>query len=121
MGKRILAFIIDHVIICFLFILLAMIEMFVKTDLDLFWKIYYIFLFVFMLIYFFKDVINGQSIGKRIVKIKVVDTAGNKPKLFNLIVRNITILIWPIEALLILLEKKRLGDRLAKTEVVDAK
>ena len=86
--------------------------MFVKTDFELFWKMYYIFLLVFMFIYFFKDVINGQSIGKRIMKIKVVDLNGNKASLFNLIIRNITIFIWPVEALLVLLNKERLGDRL---------
>lgn len=86
--------------------------MFVKTDFELFWKMYYIFLLVFMFICFFKDVINGQSIGKRIMKIKVVDLNGNKASLFNLIIRNITIFIWPVEALLVLLNKERLGDRL---------
>ncbi len=119
MGKRILAFLIDHIIICFAFALFVMVEMFVKTDFELFRKIYYIFLLAFMFIYFFKDIINGQNIGKRIMKIKVVDLNENKPSLFNLIVRNITILIWPVEALLVLLDKERLGDRLAKTKVID--
>ena len=36
MGKRILAFLIDHIIICFAFALLGMVEMFVKTDFELF-------------------------------------------------------------------------------------
>ena len=53
------------------------------------------------------------------MKIKVVDLNGNKASLFNLIIRNITILIWPVEALLVLLNKERLGDRLAKTKVID--
>ena len=118
MGKRILSFLIDHIIIFFAFALLGMVEMFVHTDYELFWKIYYIFLLAFMFIYFFKDVINGQSIGKKIMKIKVVDLNDNKPSLFNLIIRNITILIWHVEALLVLLDKERLGDRLAKTKVV---
>ena len=119
MGKRIAAFLIDHIIICFTFAILGMVEVFVKKDFELFWKLYYIFLLAFMFIYFFKDVINGQSIGNRIMKIKVVDLNGNKASLFNLIIRNITILIWPVEALLVLLDKERLGDRLAKTKVMD--
>lgn len=118
MKKRIVAFLIDHIIICVAFAMLGMVEVFVKTDFELFWKLYYIFLLAFMFIYFFKDVINGQSIGKRIMKIKVVDLNGNKASLFNLIIRNITILIWPVEALLLLLDKDRLGDILAKTKVV---
>ena len=72
-----------------------------------------------MCIYFFKDIINGQSIGKRIMRIRVVDLNGKKPSLFKLVIRNITIFIWPVEALLVLLDKQRLGDRLAKTKVVD--
>ena len=84
--------------------MLGMVEVFVKTDFELFWKLYYIFLLAFMFIYFFKDVINGQSIGKRIMKIKVVDLNGNKASLFNLIIRNITsiantkhIIMWSIK------------------------
>ena len=53
------------------------------------------------------------------MKIKVVDLNDNKPSLLNLIIRNITIIIWPVEALLVLLDKERLGDRLAKTKVID--
>lgn len=119
MNKRILAFLIDHIIICFAFALLGVVEMFLKTDIEPFWKMYYIFLLAFMFIYFFKDVLGGQSIGKRLTKIKVVDFNGNKPRVLNLIVRNITILIWPIEALLVFLGKQRLGDKLAKTKVVE--
>ena len=53
MGKRILAFLIDHIIICFAFVMLGMVQVFVKTDFELFWKLYYIFLLAFMFIYFF--------------------------------------------------------------------
>ena len=121
MEKRILSFLIDHITIWFVFALFVVVEMFVQKDFELFLNKYYIFLLLFMFIYVFKDVINGQSIGKRILKIKVVDLSGNVPKLPNLIIRNITILIWPVEAILVLLYKERLGDRLAKTKVVEQK
>lgn len=62
-GREVV-FLIDHIIICFAFAMLGMVEVFVKTDFELFWKLYYIFLLAFMFIYFFKDVINGQSIEK---------------------------------------------------------
>ncbi len=119
MGNRIVAFLIDHVIICVLFSLLGIVEMSVKIENELLWEIYCIVALVPLCSYFIKDIINGQSIGKRIMKIKVVDTNGKKPDLFNLIIRNITILIWPVEALLLLMGKKRLGDRLAKTDVIE--
>ena len=119
MQKRILAFLIDHIILCFVFVLIGMVEMYVITSFEFYWKLYYVSLLIFMFVYFFKDIINGQSIGKRMMKIKVVDMNDNTPATPNLIIRNITILIWPIEVLLILLGKPRLGDKLAKTKVVN--
>ena len=64
MRKRIVAFLIDHIIICFAFAMLGMVEVFVKTDFELFWKLYYIFLLAFMFIYFFKDVSMVKALAK---------------------------------------------------------
>ena len=72
-----------------------------------------------ILLFIAKDAINGQSIGKKLMKIKVVDAHGKTPNIFKLIIRNITICIWPIEAILVLLNKKKLGDRLAGTNIVE--
>ncbi|MBE6571828.1 MAG: RDD family protein [Ruminococcaceae bacterium] len=119
MANRIVAFLIDHMIICFALAFLGFAQMLIKTDLLWLWRMYYIIFLAFLFAYFFKDVVNGQSVGKRIMKIKVVDMDGNKPSIFNLIIRNITIFIWPVEAILVLLNKQRLGDILAKTKVVD--
>ncbi len=51
------------------------------------------------------------------MKIRVVDKNKNLPNILKLIVRNITIFIWPVEAILVLLNKKKIGDRLTKTDV----
>ncbi len=74
---------------------------------------------IIYLLFIGKDIIGGQSIGKRIAKIKVVDTNGNEPDKFRLFLRNITIFIWPIEAIFILLEKPRIGERITKTRVIE--
>lgn len=72
-------------------------------------------------IMFCKDLIKGQSIGKRIMKIAVVNaddlTICSNP--FKLILRNITLPLWPIEAILFLSSENgvRLGDKLTNTTV----
>ena len=80
---------------------------------------YAIGLCIIYLLFIGKDIIGGQSIGKRIAKIKVVDSVGNIPNIIRLFIRNITIFIWPIEAIFILLEKPRIGERITKTRVIE--
>ena len=72
---------------------------------------------VISLLFVFKDIIG---IGKRIYKIKVISTlTNNNPNMWQIVLRNIKIFIWPIEAYLVLMKQKlRLGDRLAKTDIV---
>jgi uncharacterized RDD family membrane protein YckC len=78
-------------------------------------------------LFFCKDIIGCQSIGKRIFKLKVINTKinndeGKLNKLelipIRLILRNLFIYIWPIEIILIMTENKRLGDLIFKTKVV---
>jgi uncharacterized RDD family membrane protein YckC len=71
-------------------------------------------------LYFCKDCINGQSIAKRILKLQVVDNEtgliANPMKCF---VRNLSIVLWPVEVLVSLTNSnKRLGDRIAGTKLV---
>ena len=122
--KRLLAFIIDTTIFTIIFMLCNIIpiydDFFREGYLNsVFYTVYLISLFVVMVAFVGKDVIKGKSIGKRIAKIKVVNSDnGNKPSFFRLFIRNITNFIWPIEALLLVIGKKRLGDVWAKTDVV---
>ena len=121
LGRRILAFLIDELLVMLFMMLLSLVPLNMNTDtlgavwLDL---LYYFALLSCMFILIFKDIIGGQSIGKRIMKIKVVDLYDNKPNIFRLILRNITIFIWPVEFLLLLLGKRKIGDILAKTEII---
>ena len=65
-----------------------------------------------------RDAIFRDSIGKKICHLTVQKVGGGKPSVFQLIIRNITFIIGSIEAALLMFDKKRIGDRLAKTEVV---
>jgi uncharacterized RDD family membrane protein YckC len=79
----------------------------------------YIGLFGFAL-YFCKDIFNGRSIAKRILSLQVVDNStGKVASPFRCFVRNITCILWPVEAIVALVNTgRRLGDRLAGTKLV---
>lgn len=68
-----------------------------------------------------KDVLfRNASIGKKTFNVSIVSQFnGEKPNIWRIILRNITLVIWPVEVYLVLYKQKtRLGDRLAKTKVV---
>ena len=73
-------------------------------------------------LYFLKDAIKGISIGKWIMGIMVRDAVNvdNIPSIGRLFLRNLLVIIWPIEFFILATndEKKRLGDKIAKTTVV---
>jgi uncharacterized RDD family membrane protein YckC len=78
-------------------------------------------------LFFCKDIIGGQSIGKRFFKLKVVNNKINEGEKvvenlelnsIRLILRNLFVYIWPIEILLLMYQDKRLGDAIIKTKVV---
>ena len=78
----------------------------------------YIFIIAF---YLCKDVINGRSPAKRIIGARVISmSTGETATPMRCMLRNITLLFWPIEALLALItsDRRRLGDYLAGTRVV---
>jgi uncharacterized RDD family membrane protein YckC len=76
---------------------------------------------IFFLYFFFSDVFNGQSIGKRLMRIGVIDANSRRPgNLFQLLVRNTSIVVFSVLDMLMMMDKSklRLGDRLAGTAVV---
>ena len=67
-----------------------------------------------------KDYDNGQSVGKRIMKLKVVNEKTNEDiSVIKSIIRNIFFTIWEIEILLFLITReKRIGDYVVKTKIL---
>ncbi len=68
----------------------------------------------------FKDWLffSGNSMGKQLMKIKVIKLDGSRLTLLDCVKRTLPYLIMPVEAYLVLTEQERLGDRWAGTDVV---
>lgn len=77
-----------------------------------------VFALVFSLI-LNKDILDGQSLGKRILKLKVVKKQGQStPSKLICCIRNIFLFLWPIDLFLILFTDRKFGDYIAQTEAV---
>ncbi len=78
------------------------------------------FYFVLML-YLNKDFLKGQSPLKRLLNTQVQDNGGARANEWQCFLRNTTLLIWPLEVMILAINgRKRLGDYIANTQVVDA-
>lgn len=79
----------------------------------------YIGLFGFAL-YFCKDIINGRSIAKRILKLQVVDDkTGQVATPLQCFIRNIFCVLWIVEVIVAMRNtSRRIGDRIAGTKLV---
>lgn len=125
--RRIVAYFIDHVVISFLIISTIFsflgIDFVEKSDTPKFVQtILFTMLFGFFF-YFSKDAIKGISPGKWVMGIMVRDQndLNVKPSFARLFLRNITLVIWPIEFIVLATSDKklRLGDNLSKTVVLE--
>ncbi|WP_428868137.1 RDD family protein [Clostridium sediminicola] len=122
-GERMISFLIDHIIITVLFMVIVFNAIISSTnESDIISMITLLILLFSPIIYGMKDFLDGRSIGKRVFSIGVrsVDNPKKVPQKWRLLVRNLTIIIWPIEFLVIAFSSQglRLGDMLAKTIVV---
>lgn len=131
-GDRILAHLIDGVVIVAYFFLVF----FVFLGIDFFDNDDYIFLFFmtaglppFFYHLMFETFWNGQSIGKKVMRIRVVKLDGSKPAFSNYLLRwllriiDISIASGGVAVITILLNGKgqRLGDIAATTTVITEK
>ncbi len=65
--------------------------------------------------------LGGNSLGKRITGFKVISVIGDeKPKITQLLVRNLFVFFIPFDAMMVLLrsDHRKIGDLLAKTTVI---
>lgn len=124
--RRIVAFIIDHFVMTFLMVSIVFIALgpnFMDENNPS--KMMTTMLFVMIpgfILYFAKDSVKGISVGKWIVGIMIRDENNQNeiPSFGRLFLRNLFIIIWPVEFIVLAIneQKKRLGDKVAKTVVV---
>ena len=73
-----------------------------------------------LLLLIFKDIFKNGSIGKRIMKLEIVDSkTKEKALLTKRILRNVTWVLSFIEVIFLIASDKRIGDRIAGTEVLE--
>ena len=125
--KRIVAGIFDFFIIALIyeipfviFIMLPLITGQISSDIVI-KRALYCTLFALLLL-IFKDIFKNGSIGKRIMKLEIIDSkTQEKALLTKRILRNVTWVLSFIEVIFLIASDKRIGDRIAGTEVVEKK
>ena len=132
-AHRLGAFMIDHVIISFVLVALSMLMLIlfvgigdVPGSIDVAPDItvsaaFPIFMLVSFFVYGLKDIVNGQSIGKRALGIAVRDRydTSQTPSAGKLFLRNVFMFLWPIDFFVLACsaERTKIGDKLAGTDV----
>ncbi|MCL2373963.1 MAG: RDD family protein [Treponema sp.] len=125
--KRVVAGIIDFFITCIiqtilmaLFLLKPLLEM--GGDVEIFNIMIrnMIITYASLSYLIFRDVLGKRSIGKLIMKLKIIDKNGGKETGFiKRILRNLTWILGPIDIIVFFITKERLGDKIAGTNVVE--
>ncbi len=111
---------IDVAVVLFVWMLLHIVfDHLLKTHIHYFIR-HQIQLAVVFALFLCKDLVNGQSIGKRICKLRVVGDNGNEPTPWRLYLRNVFAIVFFIEAIFLLSGNKRAGDIACNTRVVPA-
>ncbi len=80
----------------------------------------YILMLIAMSVMIFRDAL-GKSIGKKILGLEIVNYKNKcRPKRIQLILRNITSFIMPLEFIFVLFrsDRRRIGDLIAGTEII---
>lgn len=130
LGDRMLAYIIDTLILVIYSILMIWFLVMLDVDLDEQWAMYMLLgLPVFLYYLLFETFMDGKTVGKSFMKIRVVKLDGSKPNFSNYFVRwilriiDVAISSGGIAVLTILIRGKgqRVGDIAAGTTVISEK
>ncbi|TDE10522.1 RDD family protein [Dyadobacter psychrotolerans] len=124
--RRVAAFLIDHFVITSIMVSATFLalgqDLMNRAGMEKFPLILLAVTLPGFLLYFGKDSFSGISPGKWIMGIMVRDAENKQqtPSAGRLFLRNLLLVIWPVEVLILATndDKKRLGDKVAKTIVV---
>ncbi|MEM8897526.1 MAG: RDD family protein [Bacteroidota bacterium] len=130
-GMRILSMILDHMVMTFaamMFFIPGMMSSFSSImevsheprGMNLFGNMGYLGILGFAL-YFCKDCLDGRSPAKRALQFQVVNNAnGQAASPLRCFIRNIFIILWPLEVIVTLINPgRRIGDFVAGTRVIE--
>ena len=109
-GRRFWAFIIDHIIIT----IIVLVPSFMFGPINFFG-----IMLAASFLYAIKDIVKGRSPGKFVLGIAVRNQAdaSETPSAAKLFLRNVLSFLWPVEFIVLLSSKTKIGDKLAKTNV----
>ena len=82
--------------------------------------IFVILVLSYPVIFVFRDVIfKGRSIAKRILNLQVIDNETNAlPSKQKLVIRNLFFFIYPVDAIILIVTKKSIGDTATNTTII---
>ncbi|MBC6999976.1 RDD family protein [Cytophaga sp. FL35] len=130
LGDRMVAFLIDTFVVISYIILSIVLLLSLDIEMNDAWAIYMVLNLPALLYYLlFETLMNGQSIGKKLMKIRVVKLDGSKPTFSSYIIRwvlrilDVTLSSGGVAVLTILIRGngQRVGDIAAGTTVISEK
>jgi len=124
LSTRLVSMLLDHIVMCAITIVPIWIIVFLimasnNTSEPMEPGFQFAFLGILVL-YFLKDSFQGRSVAKRIMKLQVVNVKTGMPaSTGQCFIRNLPIIIWPVEVIMTLVNRqRRIGDYIAGTKVV---
>lgn len=109
---------IDYLIVLLIGLIPIVTASIISSDINNIYNCTNIYLLICFIGMIFKDVIfENRSIGKKIMNIEIINKDGNKTKYIVLLLRNLFLIIWPIEMLIFMIRGERLADIIFKTSI----
>lgn len=81
--------------------------------------VWFIALGILMIGMLIRDGYRGRSLGKQMLGLRLITPRGEGCGWFRSIIRNAALILFPIELILVLRGKARIGDRIARTTVTE--